>query len=210
MSGDDSSPQPPAASGQGPVWGIDILWIPLGAGAHAARISGRVYEAVAATVGGRSRCDLYHSALQVYAPEGVYVIEQTPVPPIPRQTPRGVVARGSVGVRGAGRVRLFRYEIRRWLGGVIPDAEHAVGRPQQVTEDPVAVQRVLEVVPTVPTPVWGRDELRAGEMWNSNSVVSWALSRGGVDLTGVGPPKGGRAPGWQAGLVVAARQSRSL
>jgi hypothetical protein len=36
----------------------------------------------------------------------------------------------------------------------------------------------LELVPEVPTLVWGRDELRAGEMWSSNSVVSWLLARG--------------------------------
>jgi len=32
------------------------------------------------------------------------------------------------------------------------------------------------------------------------------LSRAGVDLTDVAPPPGGRAPGWQAGRIVAARR----
>ena len=40
--------------------------------------------------------------------------------------------------------------------------------------------------------------MRTGEMWNSNSVVSWALTRSGVDLTAVRPPGNGRAPGWDA------------
>jgi hypothetical protein len=54
--------------------------------------------------------------------------------------------------------------------------------------------------------VWGRDELDAGEMWNSNSVVSWLLARSGFDVNSIRPPAGGRAPGWQAGLIVARRQ----
>ena len=33
----------------------------------------------------------------------------------------------------------------------------------------------------VPTPVWGRDELGTGDMWNSNSVISWAIACGGLD-----------------------------
>ena len=58
-------------------------------------------------------------------------------------------------------------------------------------------------LPQVPTPVWGRDELRTGEMWNSNSVVSWVLTSTGLaDAAGV-PPGGGRAPGWSAGIKVA-------
>ncbi len=46
----------------------------------------------------------------------------------------------------------------------------------------------------VPTPVWGRDQLHAGEMWNSNSVVSWALTRPGVVANAGHPPGNGRAP----------------
>jgi hypothetical protein len=60
----------------------------------------------------------------------------------------------------------------------------------------------------VPTPVWGRDELRAGEMWNSNSLISWLIARSGLEVEAVHPPAGGRAPGWGAGLVVARRQER--
>ena len=54
---------------------------------------------------------------------------------------------------------------------------------------------------------WGRDELGAGEMWNSNSAVAWALARTGHDMDAIGPPRGGRAPGWAAGLVLAGRQA---
>jgi len=65
---------------------------------------------------------------------------------------------------------------------------------------------VLDVVSQIPTPVWGRDELGTGEMWNSNAVIAWVLSRGGIDTESLQPPRGGRAPGWQAGLTVARRQ----
>jgi hypothetical protein len=63
-------------------------------------------------------------------------------------------------------------------------------------------------VAELPTPVWGRDELGAGEMWNSNSVISWLLLRSGVSIEPIQPPPGGRAPGWNAGIVVARRDLR--
>lgn len=189
MSASDSLPV------EGDVCGaIDLLWIPLGAGAHVVRVSGKVFEAVSAFLRRRARCDLYHSALEIRAPEGRYVIEQTPVPDA-RGRLRGVVAGGAVGLRSAGRFRVFRYEIRRWLDGVISDAHEAVGGPVRLSEDLLVVRRVLEALPAVPTPVWGRDELGAGEMWNSNSVIAWVLSRSGFDMAGIGPPAGGRAPG---------------
>jgi hypothetical protein len=65
---------------------------------------------------------------------------------------------------------------------------------------------VLDVVPQIPTPVWGRDDLKAGEMWNSNSVTAWLIARSGIDTQSIQPPAAGRAPGWHAGLVVARRQ----
>jgi hypothetical protein len=57
---------------------------------------------------------------------------------------------------------------------------------------------------------WGRDELGTGEMWNSNSVVSWLLTRAGLPADELHPPPGGRAPGWHAGLVAARRQAPGL
>jgi hypothetical protein len=55
--------------------------------------------------------------------------------------------------------------------------------------------------------VWGRDELAAGEMWNSNSVVAWLLVVSGLRAEAVSPPRSGRAPGWNAGVVVARREA---
>ncbi len=183
---------------------VDLYWIPLGAGAHVVQVSGKLFEAISALVHRRTRSDLYHSALEVRVAEGQFAIEQAPVPDLHGEQ-RGVVAEGPVGTRWAGRFRIFRYEIRRWREGRIPDLHDAVASPMRVAVDPVLARRILEILPSIPTPVWGRDELRAGEMWNSNSVVSWVLSRSGADVAAVHPPDGGRAPGWDAGLVVAAR-----
>jgi hypothetical protein len=119
---------------------------------------------------------------------------------------RGVVVEGAVGSRWTRSLRPLRYEIRRWRDGVIPDIDEAVNSPQRLTDDPLRAQRVLDLVSAVPTPVWGRDELQAGEMWNSNSLTSWLIARSGLDVDAVHPPADGRAPGWHAGLVVARRQ----
>jgi hypothetical protein len=90
------------------------------------------------------------------------------------------------------------------------DVDEAVDSPHRLTDDPVLAQRVLELVPDVPTPVWGRDELQAGEMWNSNSLTSWLIARTGLGVESVHPPAGGRAPGWRAGLLVACRQDTGI
>jgi hypothetical protein len=188
-----------------PETGVDLYWLPLGAGGHSVRLNGRAFEAVAARLEGRPPCDLYHSALEVRVPEGRFVIEQTPVPD-GNGGERGVVAQGAVGSRWAGRFRIFRYEVRRWRDGIIPDVDEAVESPQRLTDDPDVAQRVLDLAPHMPTPVWGRDELAAGEMWNSNSVIAWLIARSGLDVESIHAAAGGRAPGWHAGLVVARRR----
>jgi hypothetical protein len=185
--------------------GVDLYWLPLGAGGHSVRLNGRIFEAVAARLEKRPTKDLYHSALEVSAPEGRFVIEMAPARD-KEGARRGVVSEGPVGSRWARRLRIFRYEIRRWPDGVIPDIDEAVESPQRLTDDQTLAQRVLELVPDVPKPVWGRDELAVGEMWNSNSLISWLLMRAGLDVESINPPSGGRAPGWDAGVVVARRQ----
>ena len=184
--------------------GVDLYWLPLGAGGHSVRLNGQVFEFLAARLQRRPPCDLYHSALVVSVPEDRFVIESAPVLRGDGDE-RGVVAGGPVGTQLAGRFRIFRYEVRRWAGGVIPDIAEAVESPRRLATDSELARRVLELVPSVPTPVWGRDELGAGEMWNSNSVISWLITRCGLDAESIRPPKGGRAPGWRAGVVVARR-----
>lgn len=190
------------------VASVLLYWLPLGAGGRSVRWNGRVFEALVAHHEHRDVCDLYHSALEVHIGADRYVIEMTPAwgdAPIDR----GVVRGGPVGSRLLGRSALFRYEVRCWRNGVIPDLEEAVGSPHQVSHDAVRARRLLQLVPQVPTLTWGRDELRVGDMWNSNSLSSWLLASSGHDMECIGPPGLGRAPGWYAGLVAAEDQPAS-
>jgi hypothetical protein len=188
---------PPAA--------VDLYWIPLGAGGHSVRLNGKVYEAVDAAYHRRPRCDLFHTALVVELFGDRYTIELAPSPDGSGRV-RGVVATGPVGARWAGRWRLFRYEVRCWRGGSIPDLAEAVGGACRLSCEPEVARRLLDLVPAVPTPVWGRDELHAGEGWNSNSVIAWLVASAGLPADDLQPPPHGRAPGWRAGLAVARRR----
>jgi hypothetical protein len=82
----------------------------------------------------------------------------------------------------------------------------AVG-PVALSDDTVLGERIVEVLPQIPTPVWGRDEAGLGEMWNSNSVIAWVLTASGIGARTLHAPAGGRAPGWLAGCTVAERSA---
>ena len=183
---------------------VELYWIPLGAGGHCVRFNGRALEAFEAAWQHRERCDLYHVALVVELDGDRYTIELTPSPDADEAS-RGVVGTGAVGSRHIGRLRLFRYELRCWRGGCIPDLHFAVGEPCVLTRDADIARRLVDLVALVPRPVWGRDELEAGEMWNSNSVIAWLIVAAGLPADGLVPPPHGRAPGWHAGLEVARR-----
>jgi hypothetical protein len=186
--------------------GVTLYWLPLGAGGRCVRRNGRLFEALMARREHRGVRDLYHSALEVRLGGDRFVIEMTPM--LGGGTAdRGVVRDGPVGARLLGRSKLFRYEVRRWRGGTIPDVREAVAGPRTVSADAARAEEVLRLVPLVPSLTWGRDESRAGEMWNSNSLTAWLLARSNHRMDTIGPPAHGRAPGWQAGLVVAARQA---
>src|SRR5688572_7571870 len=108
---------------------LELYWIPLGAGdgigARVVRISGGVYERLVSLRHRRSPQPLFHAALVAQTAAGRSVVEMTPVPRRGGAEERGVVGGGPVGSRLLGRARIFRYEIRRWPGGEIPDIGHA-------------------------------------------------------------------------------------
>jgi hypothetical protein len=191
-----------------PTAAVDLYWIPLGAGGHCVRFNGRVFEAVQAALQHRRRDDLYHLALVVELDDQGYTIELAPSPDADLAS-RGVMATGAVGSRHMGRLRPLRYEVRCWRGGSIADLGDAVGGPRRLSSDPRVARRLLDLVATVPTPVWGRDELAAGEMWNSNSMIAWLIFTAGLPTDDLWPPTRGRAPGWHAGLEVAGRRPRT-
>ena len=184
---------------------VDLYWIPLGAGGRCVRGNGRVYEALMAAHQHRRAADLVHSALKISWQGTTYAVEMGPVWNI-SAAQRGVVCEGPVGARPLGRLRAFRYEVRCWPGGDIPDLNEALEPAQRVSEDPLQVAAVLNTISLVPPLTWGRDELGTGDMWNSNSLVSWTLARTGHDMHAIVPPDGTRAPGWLAGLTLATRQ----
>src|SRR5690349_23977993 len=115
------APHAPASAGAA----VDLYWLPLGAGGHSVRVNELVVEAVAARLHHRPRCDLYHSALDVRIGTERYVIEMAPVWN-EAASDRGAVAVGAVASRRLARSALFRYEIRRWRDGRIPDIAEAV------------------------------------------------------------------------------------
>jgi hypothetical protein len=174
---------------------VELYWIPLGAGNRCVRFNGRVFEAIQAARGHRPRFELYHAALVVRLNDEDYTIEVAPSPDA-EEASRGVVATGAVGSRRVGWLRLFRYEVRCWRDGCIPDLGEAVGGPRRLTGSALVARRLIDLVASVPTPVWGRDELNAGEMWNSNSVAAWLIVTAGLLTDQLRPPPGGRAPGW--------------
>jgi hypothetical protein len=193
------SPEPADAS-------IDLLWIPLGAGGVGfVRQNGRLYEAIKARFERRQPAALYHSALEITSRQGRFTVENAWPSPNSDLTSRGVVAEGPVFSRRLARLRTFRYEIRVWRDGIIPDRDQAVEGPRRLSEDPKEVRALLDQAAAVPILVWGRDESGTGEMWNSNSVIAWLLERTGLPAADLFPPAGGRAPGWKAGIAVARR-----
>ena len=181
---------------------VDLFWLPLGAGPRrgVVRMSGRIYERLAARRGRRHPQAIYHSALRVRIGNERYVIEMTPAWSS-RARDRGAVCEGPVGLSWLGRSRYFRYEVRRCRNGVIDDQAWAVQSPVRLSTDRERATRLLASVPDFPTATWGLDEIGAGEMWNSNSLISWLLEVSGHDTTAIKPPHDGRAPGWNAGLV---------
>ncbi len=169
------------------------------------RHTSRWWEWTHAALARRKPQLLLHAALEISVDDGHYVIEVAPEWSGPRVA-RGVVATGPVGLRFLGRSTLFRYEVRCWPGGRIPDRSWAV-RTSILSENDATARLLLRRIPEVPTLTWGRNVLDTGDMWNSNSVVSWLLTVSGIAAVDLERPDGGRAPGWVAGVAMATTTS---
>ena len=169
---------------------VDLYWLPLGAGGHFVRFNGLAYERVSAWRGHRPARDLYHAGLMVGLDDQTYAVEMGPVWNV-ADGDRGVLREGPVGSAWLGRFRAFRYEVRCWSGGRIPDIAEAVASPVRTTEDPARAAAVLEILKEVPALVWGRGELGTG-MWNSDSLVAWALAQTGRVMDAIPAPAGGQ------------------
>lgn len=186
---------------------VTLWWIPVGAGGHVVIHTSRWWELLRARREHRDPRPLFHAALEVNVGGERRVIEMTPAWGN-RIRDRGVVATGPVGVRALGRCRLFRYEVRSWRDGTIPDVGLAVGGPIEFALTPDAARALIDRVREVPRFTWGRDVLAIGDMWNSNSLVAWLLETSGLDAATVHPPGAGSAPGWPSG-VAAGRTHRT-
>ncbi|BCJ69278.1 hypothetical protein [Polymorphospora rubra] len=174
-----------------------LLWLPVGAGGQVVKRTSAWWERACSRIERRRPAPLFHAALELHLGGVPFVVEMTPAWGVPAGD-RGVVVTGPVGTRRLGRLRLFRYEVRCWARGVIPDREWAVGDPVVITQDTEIVARMARAVGSLPALTWGRTPPGAGAMWTSNSIVSWLLRHSGLP-TRHSPPNGGRAPGWAAG-----------
>lgn len=182
--------------------------MPVGAGSRIVPITSGWWERWRAWREHRPPQALCHAALEVFSAAGRHVVEMGPAwgGGRGRSDPgqRGVVATGPVGWAPLGRLRLFRYEVRCWRAGVLPDRAFAVAPPRVVAISETHAMLLLDRVAAVPRHTWGKDPGLTGDMWNSNALISWLLETSGLESTPLGPPAGCRAPGWRAGAIAAA------
>ena len=183
---------------------VDLYWIPLGAGGRCVRANGRGFEAIEAARQRRPRRDLYHAVLVVDIGHERHTIELAPSPD-GDETSRGVVATGAVGNRRLGRLRLFRYEVRCWRDGCIPDRGRRWAGRSAFRATPASPATCWTSPPSSRSRCGVATSCMPGEMWNSNSVIAWLEMAAGLTAGELRPPAGGRAPGWDAGLEVARR-----
>ncbi len=176
---------------------VDLYWIPVGAGTRFQRASLVLYESVAAAISRRKRMALLHAGLKLKLDGVAYTLEVMPSPPGPNV--RNEVT-GPVGVRGADRLRLFRYQACLKEAESLPDEAWAVEPPLRLTADAAKVALIMELMREIPAYTWGRRRKGHTEMWTSDSAASWLLGRAGLDVEAIAIPSGSRAPGWRAGV----------
>ena len=184
---------------------VELYWLPLGAGGHSVQVQrprlrgpGRGARPAALDLISTTR----HYA-SVSPREGSSSNR--------RLFPIGVAAnvasssRGRSAADGLGDFACFVTRSGSGLAARFPTSRRPLTARETTERRRDTGRRVLARAEEVPPLTWGRDEMRTGEMWNSNAVIAWVLSRSGIDAAQVMPPRGGRAPGWNAGLAVAQR-----
>ncbi len=138
-----------------------------------------------------------HAGIKLALEGKRYTFELMPAPPGANHD--GEVT-GPVGVRGADRLRLFRYRACLFEASELPDEAWAIGEPLRLSDDPVTVGRVIDLRRDIPAYTWGRRRRGHSEMRTSDSAVSWLLGRAGIEVGAIVVPEGTRAPGWKAGI----------
>lgn len=179
---------------------LEVRWLRVGAGGRVVIRTSGWWERYRAWRERRAPRVLFHAVLDVFDGDSRSVIEMTPVwgrAPLSR----GVVATGPVGARFLGRSRWFRYEVRSRAVDSTHESREAARWRLPVSR--TSAEAVLRIAKETPCFTWGRDVFRIGDLWTSNSVVSWLLQSAGVDASRVRPPDDGVAPGWESGIVAA-------
>ena len=179
---------------------VELYWMPVGAGtSRFQQASLGLWETFEAVRARRPKANLYHSALKFRADGWTRTLELMPafisVPSAPLRT-------GPVGIRVAGRLRIFRYQLVCLDIDSLPDEGSAVDSPQVLSDDEATAKRILGLAGETPVHTWGRRVRGTNEMWTSDSVISWLLVRAGVDTSRIRIPDRGRAPGWSAGIAL--------
>lgn len=170
---------------------VAIAWRPVG-GRVSRRTSGW-WESIEAARGHRTACELVHAMLLLRPERDTLLLEMTPTWAATRHGVE-VLATGAVGSRALGRIPFFRYEVR--LRTALLDDDGIA-----LSDDPSVAAALVDRAPAVPPLVWGA-RTGEGDLWTSNSVVAWLLADAGL-VTGLVPPPGCRAPGWDAGIAAA-------
>lgn len=192
------SQQPSAASDASGF--IDLYWIPVGAGTRFQKFSLSLYEGLLARISRRPTATLLHAALKLGIDGRRFTLEVTPSPAGPNSFHE---VTGPVGIRGADRLRLFRYQVCLREGNTLPDEGWAVVPAVRLGTDDRLAADIAALTKSVPAYTWGRRRKGHPEMWTSDSCVSWLLSRAGLAAEALEVPAGCRAPGWSSGIVEA-------
>jgi hypothetical protein len=162
------------------------------------------WERLRALKAGRSPRELLHVALEVQLDSSTkFVIELVPAGFGPARTSTGVVGNGPILSRALGWMRMFQYEIRRWKNGVVEAKDKSTRPPSTYVITRDQALQIIDGASRAPRHPWGQDVLGNGDMWNSNSLVSFVLVSAGMDPAAIEPPASADWPGWDTGVALA-------